>query len=223
MKFDKSDIVRDFLLSDEISPEERTTRFEIAWEIREILDDIKLELRRAVFETVLKKFFSEEEFKNYLLNEENFTKGASWGSLWFLKPHWENFFHMGITYYKNFNGVYLGLWKASEKKPYKGNWREAKDLSPQKREILAETFAAIETDPLLGKLKWDSYEDCVAFGTFDNFYHETTQFEFYEQILGHKTVSEGVNAVAEYYISALKRLKQVAEPFIEKFIAADEE
>ena len=59
----KKEIIEKFLFEGNI--EEQKEKFEIAWDIRENLDEIKKEMRRKVLATLVNKIRNSEDFSDY--------------------------------------------------------------------------------------------------------------------------------------------------------------
>ncbi|RTZ59554.1 MAG: hypothetical protein DSZ31_03730 [Gammaproteobacteria bacterium] len=79
---DKFEIIKNFLLDENISPEIRRERFEIAWDIKENFDKIKAKLS---LEKVIKPL--KEKFEQYL---NTYTVSRfDYGSIYITKPHWK--------------------------------------------------------------------------------------------------------------------------------------
>ena len=85
---DKFEILKNFLLDESISPEIRRERFDIAWDIRNHLDEIKKLLRHKVFESVVEKLRNIDSFKDYKKIDKGFLKGKKRGSFILYKDEW---------------------------------------------------------------------------------------------------------------------------------------
>ena len=95
---DKFEILKNFLLDESISPEIRRERFDIAWDIRNHLDEIKHFLRQKVFEMVVEKLSNSEEFKDYEKVDNGFLKGDKEGNFSIYKRTWLINGHFLLSY-----------------------------------------------------------------------------------------------------------------------------
>ncbi len=101
---DKFEIIKNFLLDESVSPEIRRERFNIAWDIRNHLDEVKKSLRQKVFEKVVEKLRNSEVFKDYEKVDKGFLEGKTNGTLWIFKKSWMKGNNIFISYTINCEG-----------------------------------------------------------------------------------------------------------------------
>ena len=124
---DKFKILKNFLLDESVSPEIRRERFDIAWDVRNHLDEIKQFLRQKVFEKVVEKLSNSEAFKDYEKVNECFLEGEKEGIFELYKENWvvngKPLMSYGIIQeYRNFLSISYGIVKGTKELPFSGKW-----------------------------------------------------------------------------------------------------
>jgi len=162
---DKFEIIKNFLLDESISPEIRRERFDIAWDIRNHLDEIKKFLRQKIFEEVVEKLRNSEEFKDYEKVDNGFLRVDKWGNFTIYKKAWllneKPLLSYAIEMGKyNFYDIYYGIKKQNDKIPFIGKWTSA-DLPQELIGILKSLQNILEN--------WNVSEWWIFWKYFDGF------------------------------------------------------
>jgi len=214
---DKFEIIKNFLLDENISPEIRRERFEIAWDIRNSLDEVKKLLRRKVFETVVEKLRNIENFKDYKKIDKGFLKGEKWGSFILYKENWVMYNEPIISYAiemetQKFYNIYYGIKKQSDKNPFNGKWTSA-NLSEKFKNVLY-TLQGILNNWKVSDwwLFWKYFDAFYALGSLED------EYAFCIRLINSSTLQEGINSLANYYVQKLTELKELTENYLDEFV-----
>ena len=214
---DKFEIIKNFLLDESVSPEIRRERFDIAWDIKNYLDEIKKLLRRKVFESVVKKLRNIDSFKDYKKIDKGFLKGKRWGSFLLYKNEWTISGNPIVSYAMGFEkqdflNIALGIVKQNEKFPFNGKWTSANFLQDLKR-ILQNLQEFL--------IDWKVSEWWIFWKCFDGFYalrNQQEEYEFYTRLISSNTLQEGINNLADYYVRKMIELKELTERYLDEFV-----
>jgi len=212
---DKFEIIKNFLLDESVSPEIRRERFDIAWDIRNHLDEIKKFLRQKVFEKVVEKLRNSEAFKDYEKVDNGFLRGDKRGNFTIYKKEWllneKPLLSYAIEMEKyNFYDIYYGIKKQNDKSPFIGKWTSA-DLPQELIDILKILQNILEN--------WDVNERWIFRKYFDSFYAlKIDEYEFYIRLISSNTLQEGINNLADYYVRKMVELKELTERYLDEFV-----
>ncbi len=214
---DKFEIIKNFLLDESVSPEIRRERFDIAWDIRNHLDEVKKFLRQKVFEKVVEKLRNSEAFKDYEKVDDGFLRGDKWGNFTLYKKAWllneKPLLSYAIEMEKyNFYDIYYGIKKQNDKIPFIGKWTSV-DL-PQELIDILKTLQNILKN-------WNVGEWWIFWKYFDGFYalrYLEDEYEFYTRLISSNTLQEGINNLADYYVRKMIELKELTEKYLDEFI-----
>ena len=217
MELQKKEIIKNYLLDENLPIEERKERFEIAWDVWENVEEIKKEMRREILIALVDKIKNSQEFSGYEVKDGGLLDGQKWKALRIYKSNWF-LSEIGIPLCYaieagkfNYFDLYLGIVKWNDEKgiPFKGNWWCIRELPSKWREILSKIFENLE------KLSegWEISDWWIAWKHFDSYYAGMWQKEFYLQI-----IKEGYEAVAKHYFEELLKLKEATEDLLDDFI-----
>jgi hypothetical protein len=214
---DKFEVIKNFLLDESVSPEIRRERFEIAWDIRNSLDEIKKLLRRKVFESVVGKLRNIDSFKDYKKIDKGFLKGEKHKGFIIYKESWVVHDEPIIGYaiemdLNNFYNIYYGIIKQNDKNPFNGK-RTSTDLSKELKNILYALQGILNN--------WKVGDWWIFWKYFDGFYalrDLEDEYEFYVHLISSNTLQEGINSLANYYVQKLEELKELTENYLDEFV-----
>ena len=85
MRKEKKELIKNYLLDEKISEEERKERFEIAWDIEENFERIKFELRQKLIKELKQKIEQSEGFRDYIIINRGLIEGEKYGTLFIFK------------------------------------------------------------------------------------------------------------------------------------------
>jgi len=80
---EKKELIKNYLLDEKISEEERKERFEIAWDIWENFDSIRIEKQREIFLKLQKVLLEELQSTPYEITS------IDWGAIYIAKKEWK--------------------------------------------------------------------------------------------------------------------------------------
>ncbi len=222
---DRKKIIEEYLF--EGSLEERKERFEIAWDVWKNFDRIKLSIREGVLGKLRDKIRKKTQnpndpFYGYKLDDSGFLKRQKWGNMVLYKQEWivdgKPILMYGIEYEKeNYVGLYLGISKYSNQIPLVGNWEDAQGLLQEWKEIFEQVKIRLK-EALPGN--WKPSDWWILWKYFDSYYGGMWQKEFYIEILENSknNLEEGCEALADYYIDKLEKLRDATEELIDEFV-----
>ena len=217
MRKEKKEVIKNYLLDEKISEEERKERFEIAWDIGENFKDIKFELKQKFIKELKQKIEQSEEFKNYKVVNRGLIEGDRYGKLivfrktWSLTPEGNigilNYaFEAGIS---GISDICIGIVKQDNDIPFKGNWQNQDNIDQELFKKLSQIY-----NTLGGSSKgWKVSEWWIAWKYLHSFYRDM-QREFFLQIIAEK----GFKQALDYLFSELVELKKLTEKFIDNFV-----
>jgi len=214
---DKFEIIKNFLLDENISPEIRRERFEIAWDIRNSLDEIKKLLRRKVFESVVEKLRNIDSFRDYKKIDKGFLRGEKWGNFILYKENWVMYDEPIISYaiemeIQKFYNIYYGIKKQNDRNPFNGKWTSS-SLFEGLKNILY-TLRGILNN-------WKVSDWWIFWKYFDGFYALRSledEYEFYIRLINSSTLQKGISSLADYYVQKLEELKELTEDYLDEFV-----
>jgi len=108
----------------------------------------------------------------------------------------------------------MGIRKQDSLNPFRGNWQNSEsELSSEQKNTLKEIILLLEDE---FKTKWNVSDWWIAFCSFDSYGDNWTMWkrEFYEKFFTEK----GVEEAAQFYVSQFKKLIEVTETALDKFI-----
>jgi len=214
---DKFEIIKNFLLDESVSPEIRRERFDIAWDIRNHLDEVKKFLRQKVFEKVVEKLRNSEAFRDYEKINECFMEGEKEGTFELYKKNWiingnPLLGYAIIQESKNFLKLSFGIVKGDKNVPFSGEWTAAE--IPLNLKNILQSLQQILKD-------WNIHEWWIFWKYFDGFYalrYLEDEYEFYTRLISSNTLQEGINNLADYYVRKMVELKELTERYLDEFV-----
>ena len=221
MREEKKEIIKNYLLNEKISEEERKERFEIAWDIWEHFDNIKLNLKQQMLKNFINKIKNSDEFKNYEINDEGLIEGKRFKPLIIFKRDWalspDN--QIGILNYAfeaEQNSIHencIGIVKQDNDKqgiPFKGNWQQFEKNSNELFIKCSEIYNILGGS----SYGWKVSEGWIVWKFLDSFYRGMWQREFYLQII----TNDGIKKAVNYLFSELITLKSKTEKYIDEIV-----
>jgi len=220
MSLQKKEIIKNYLLDEKLSVDEKLERLEIAWDIWEYLEEIKSDLKQIVLEKLDRKIKDEFPRPKYRMVNQGFFKGGIGfdKELRIFKPEWILEGDKGILSYSlgadgsGFSKLYLAISKYDESRPFVGDWRDL-----EKDEIRGKISVIVQE----GKLNnWETGKLWIAWRYFDSPYDSMGERRFFEEIIKKSkgAIEEGCETVANYYFNKLLGLKEATEKLIDEFV-----
>ena len=225
MKLDVKELIEGYLFEGTI--QDRIEKFELAWDIRDYFEDIKFSMRESILRKLVEKIKEktknpDDTFYGYKLDDSKFLKRQKWGNMVLYKQEWivdgKPILMYGIEYEReNYVGLYLGIPKYNDQIPFVGNWEKVQDLPVEWKEIFRQMKGRLK-EALPGN--WKPSDWLILWKYFDNYYGGMWQKEFYMEILENSknNLEEGYEALADYYIDKLEKLKNATEELIDEFV-----
>jgi len=230
MTQEEKEMIKGYLLDENISEEERKERFEIAWDICENFKEIKLSLKQRMLDALMNKISSSNEFRGYEVRDKGLRKGEKYGLLIIFKKDWvlSSNSKIGILNYafeaeqedvhENLVGIVMqsGIVGQDEGIPFKGDWREfandSNELLRKCSEKCNEIYKILnESSRSRG---WNVTKGWIAWKWLDLLYKEMREKKFYLQILTKGDMEKAV----EYFFDELSKLKDKTEKYIDELI-----
>jgi len=217
MEFHKREIIKNYLLDESLSVDERKERFGIAWDIWENLEKIRKEMRKKVLVTLVNRIKESQEFSGYEIKDDGLLDGQKWKVLriykssWFLPKIGVPLSYAIEAEKHNYYDLYLGIvkWDDEEGIPFRGNWKNVRKIPFKWKEILSGVFEKLEKF----SKGWKISDWWIAWKYFDSYYAGMWRREFYLEI-----IERGYDAVAEYYFREFLKLKEATEELLDSFI-----
>jgi hypothetical protein len=188
--------------------EEIKQHFEIAWDIAENFEEIKKNIRKLLFNKLIKKL--KEKYYNFEIINLGFTEGTTYGDLLIFPKNWIIVENKLLIYYtlewekNNYKELGYGIKKFSDKIPY------------EKKEIPQTFNELIQIQTELKEKGFNITDHFLSFKLFDNPFSIKNEKKFFEKIL-----ENGIEKVIDYYIEELdnliKNTKNELNNFIEKY------
>ncbi|EDP76307.1 hypothetical protein [Hydrogenivirga sp. 128-5-R1-1] len=225
MKFDVKELIEDYLLEGGI--QDRIEKFELAWDIRDYFEDIKLSIRESILKKLVKKLKEKtknpgDPFYGYKLEDNGFLEREKYGNIAIYRREWvvngKPILKYGIEHgLKDYFNLYFGIQKCSDQIPFVGNWENIQGLPEEWKEIFSQMKIRLK-EALPGN--WKPSDWWVVWKYFDFYYGGMWQKEFYMEILekSKDNLEEGYEALADYYFSEFEKLKNATENLVDEFV-----
>jgi len=221
MREEKKELIKNYLLDEKISEEERKERFEIAWDIEENFERIKFELRQKLIKELKQKIEQSEGFRDYIIINRGLIEGEKYGTLfifkknWLLSPESKNIGILNYAFEAEISGISdlcIGIVKQDNdnKIPFKGNWQKQDDIEHELLNNINQIYNALGGSPK----GWKVSEWWIAWKYLHSFYRGMWQREFFLQIITER----GFKQALDYLFSELVELKKLTEKFIDNFV-----
>ena len=230
MTQEKKEMIKGYLLDENISEEERKERFEIAWDICENFEEIKLSLKQEMLKAFVNKISNSEEFRGYEVHDKGLREGKKYGLLIIFKKDWvlSSNSKIGILNYafeaeqegihKNLVGIVMqsGIVGQDEGIPFKGDWRkftnDSNELLRKCSEKCNEIYKILnESSHSHG---WNVTEGWIAWKWLKDPFYGMWEKEFYLQIMS----DDGRKDAVKYFFDELLELKNKTERYIDEFV-----
>ena len=225
MKLEKKEIIKNYILDETISVNERKDRFEIAWDIHENFESIKEDMRRMLATKIASRINTDEFLsKNYEVINFGFeTEGKVGYPIAVFKPAWKRnqdepplFFALEFIRSQGpyFLNLHFGIKKKSELEPFEGSW---KNLSSTLRDVLTGIIIRLENE--FGK-KWLISDQWIAYLNFDTYGDNWTMWkrEFYQNFFSKEKIEDSLEELSQFYVKEFKKLVQITENDIDNFL-----
>lgn len=204
----KAEIIRKYLLEGS----DKKEKFEIAWDIVESLEKIKLFMRKKVLTELVNKIKNDKAFNGYEIRDYGLLKCRKWSPLRIYKREWIVNEVVPLSYAveagnNNCFELYFGIQKWDDEKgiPFKGNWEKENLPDDWKSKFL-------EIKGNLPK-SWKVSDAWIVWKWFDSYYRGMWQKDFYMEI-----IENGYSSVADYYLKEILNLKDQTEKPMNEFI-----
>jgi len=216
--FDKKELIKKFLLDEKLPEEEKRLRFEIAWDIWENFENIKIELKQDLIRKLKEKIEQSEEFKDYMIINDGLIEKQKYGKLLVFKKEWRLLENIGILHYaleaeqSNICHMYIGIRKFNEDNgiPFKGNWQAEKEIGENLLGIIKKIYSTLGGS----NKNWQSENLWIAWKYLDEPYKGMWQKEFYFEII----TKDGFEKVRDYLFNQFLELKNKTETLIDEFV-----
>ncbi len=216
MYLKKKEIIKNYLLGDNLDIEVKLERFEIAWDIWENLEDIKKDMRKKVIETLLNKIECSEDFKEYEIKDHGLLQGLKWAPLRIYKRNWiiSELQEIPLSYSieadkNNYFNIFLGIIKWNDKTPFKGSWQNNTTLDKSMRNLLSRIFEELKHT----SSRWKVSDWYIAYKPFESYLFDNWKKEFYLDI-----IKKGYEYIANCYFREILTMKEKTEKLIDNFI-----
>jgi len=227
MELQKKEIIKNYLLDENLPLEERKERFRIAWDVWESFERIKEDIRKALAIKIVEEFYSNEFFRSdYEINNFGFeTQGKAGCPIIVFKHTWRKNHDEPLLFYSlefwrsqwpYFWSLHFGIRKKDNLSPFEGNWRDSK-LSPVLKYVLNRIKSRLENE---FNKKWNTDNLWVAYLKFDSYGNEWNmeKREFYERFFSEEKFEDSLRKTAQCYVEEFKKLIRVTENEIDSLI-----
>ena len=225
MKFDVKELIDDYL--SEGTVQDRIEKFELAWDIWNHFEDIKLFMRESILRRLVEKIEKgtknpNDPFYGYKLEDNDFLERKKYGNITIYREEWvvngKPILKYGIEHeLKDYFNLCFGITKYSDQIPFAGNWEKSQDLPVEWNKVFMRMKGSLgEALPS----NWKPDDWWILWKYFDSYYGSMWQKEFYMEILekSKDSLEEGCGALADYYFSELEKLKNTTENMIDEFV-----
>ena len=222
---DRKKIIEEYLF--EGTPEERKEKFELAWDVWENFEGIKLSMRESTLRRLVEKIRNKtknpnDPFYGYRLENNGFLERKKYGNITIYREEWvvngKPILKYGIEHDReNLCYLYFGITKYDDQIPFVGDWERAQDLPAEWKEIFTQIKSKLK-EALPGN--WKPSNHWILWKYFDSYYGGMWQKEFYMEILekSKNSLEEGYDALADHYFSEFEKLKNATESLIDEFV-----
>jgi hypothetical protein len=164
----KLEIIKKYLLEGDNVKE----KFEIAWDIWQYFEKIKLSMRKKVLSELVNKIKNSEEFNDYEVKDEGLLECEKWSPLRIYKKDWvfEGIIPLSYAIESDKNNcfdLYFGIekWNDDEGIPFKGNWEKEKIPIKWKN-----TFVKMKDNLFKISKDWKVSDNWIVWKWFNGYY-----------------------------------------------------